>query len=826
LPPEPLMPGFLQDAKYGLRTMAKNPSFTAVAVLTLGLAIGANTAIFSVVNAVLLQPLPYKDSDQLVRIYTQFPKMKFDRFWLSRPEYFQIRQEAKSYSDIAGWIVGTAALGGIERPVRVPTAYTSASLAPLLGVAPFLGRYFTPDEDVPGDPRVIVLGYDVWQRAFAGDRNVIGRQITADAMNVTVIGVMPKGFDFPGDGAEAWLPAGWDPADFHRGSHFISVVGRLKPGVSLPRARAELGSLIDNWERLKAPMFHAINHQDHPMILQSLKAETVGSVQWALWLLQGAVLFVLLIACANISNLLLARAEARSREIAVRAALGAGRGRLVRQFLTESILLGVAGGVLGLLIAIWGVDLTTGIIPKGAPRSQEIAIDGWVLGFGIACSLVTSLLFGLAPILHTRVADLHERLRDAGQRTTSTRQRFRRALVVIEVALSVVLVIGCGLVIRSFNRLQQVNVGFNPDGLLTMNLEVLPAIYPKNEAVNDFWDRLLRDVRAIPGVKAATLMSGLPPFRRVNANDIHFDGKTPKPEGPQWNVDFWNTVADGYFETMGIPLKDGRLFGASDGPGAPQVVIINEAFARKFYPDENPIGKRVRVCCDEQHPLQTVVGVVADVKQQGLEAPTGTEVYIPIRQSIDIYGGAPNRLNIVLRAAGGMAPTSLITPARNAIMNIAPAFPVADVRTMDQVMWGAVAKPRFLTFLMSVFAGLALVLAVVGVYGVMSYTVEQRTRELGIRVALGARPAGVRRLVLSQGMFLVGLGVVMGLAGAVGLNAALSRVFSQVLFETRALDPVTFILVGALIIAAAALACWIPARRATRVDPMVALRSE
>jgi len=358
-----------------------------------------------------------------------------------------------------------------------------------------------------------------------------------------------------------------------------------------------------------------------------------------------------------------------------------------------------------------------------------------------------------------------------------------------------------------------------------MNLEVLPAIYPEKEATNAFWDRLLRDLRAIPGVKSATLMSGLPPFRRVNANDFFFEGKTPKPEGPAWNVDFWNTVADGYFETMGIALRDGRLFSPSDGPGTPQVVIINEAFARKFYPDENPIGKRVRVCCGPQHPLQTVVGVVGDVKQQGLEAPTGTEVYIPMRQSIDIYNAAPNRLNIVLRA-DGLTPASLITPARNAITNIAPAFPVADVRTMDQVMWSAVAKPRFLTFLMTVFAGLALVLAVVGVYGVMSYNVEQRTRELGIRVALGARPAGVRRLVLSQGMFLVGLGVAIGLAGAVALNAALSKVFSEVLFETRALDPVTFILVGALIISAAALACWIPALRATRVDPMVALRSE
>jgi putative ABC transport system permease protein len=821
------MLGFLQDARYGLRSMIKNPSVTAVAVLTLGLAIGANTAIFSVVNAILLKPLPYKDPDQLVRIYTQFPGLKFDRFWLSRPEYFELRRESKSYSELAAWQVATAAVGGVERPLRVPAALTTASLGPLLGVAPALGRYFSADDDVPGDPHVIVLGYDLWQRAFGGDRGIIGRPINVDAQTMTVIGVMPKGFDFPGDGVEAWIPGGWDPMDFHRGNHLLEVAGRLQPGVGVEQARAETRTLVAQWERLNAPLFHTLSHDRHPMVVHALKAEMVGSVQWALWLLQGAVLVVLLIACANVSNLLLARAEARSREIAVRAALGAGRGRLIRQFLTESVLLGLAGGLLGLVLAVWGVELTASIIPEGAPRSHEISIDGWVLGFGIACSLATSLLFGLAPVLHTRVADLHERLRDSGQRTTAPRQRFRRVLVVLEVALSVVLVIGCGLVIRSFNRLQAVNVGFNPDGLLTMNVELPPKAYAKDEEVNAFWERLLRDLRAIPGVKGATLMSGLPPFRRVDANDIWFEGKTPSKDGPAWNVDFWNGVDDRYFQTMGIALKVGRLFVPSDDANAPQVIVVNESFARKFYPDDSAIGKRVQVTGrrNQNQPLQTIVGVVADVKQQGVEAPTCTELYVPFRQSVPMLSGSFNRMNIALRA-DGLAPTALATPARNAIRAADASLPIADVRTMDQVLWGAVAKPRFLTFLMTVFAGLALVLAVVGVYGVMAYNVEQRTRELGIRVALGARPAAVRRLVLYQGMFLVGLGVVIGLAGAVGLNAALSQVFSQVLFETRALDPLTFILVAAIILVTAALACWIPALRATRVDPMVALRSE
>jgi predicted permease len=806
--------------------MAKHPTFTAIAVLTLGLAIGANTAIFSVVNAVLLQPLPYKDPDQLVKIYTQFPSMKFDRFWFSRPEYIELRKDSKSYSELAAFSEGTVALGGIDRPIRVPAAYTTHTLAPLLGVAPQLGRYFSAEEDVPGDPRVIVLGYDLWQRAFGGAKDIIGKTITADAISVTVVGVMPRGYDFPGEGAEAWIPQGIDPADFHRGNHFLHVIGRLRPGVTVPAARAEISSLVDTWQRLNAPMYHTLTHKFHPMVLHSLKAETIGSVQWALWLLQGAVLFVLLIACANVSNLLLARAEARSREIAIRAALGAGRGRLVRQFLTESLLLGLAGGAIGLVLAIWGVDLTTSLIPEGAPRAREIHIDAWVLAFGIACSLLTSLLFGLAPVLHTRVADLHERLKESGQRTTSPRQRFRRILVVAEVAMAVVLVIGCGLVIRSFNRLQQVNVGFNPDGLLTMNIELAPKTYPNDAAANAFWDRLLRDLGAIPGVKSATLMSGLPPFRNVNANDLWLEGKTKREDGPVWNTDFWNTVAENYFETLGIKLEDGRLFTAADGPTAPPVVVVNRAFARKFYPDENPIGKRLRTAgWLRDKPMQTIVGVVGDVKQQGIDAPTGTEIYIPMRQAVEIAGGAENHMNIALRA-NGVSPMSLASAARTIIQNADATLPIADVKTMDQVLWSAVAKPRFLTFLMTLFAGLALVLAVVGVYGVMSYNVEQRTRELGIRVALGARPSGVRGLVLRQGMFLVGIGVASGLAAALAVNVALSHVFAEVLFQTPALDPLTFTLVGGLVILVAALACWVPALRATRIDPMVALRSE
>jgi putative ABC transport system permease protein len=812
----------LRDLRFAIRMLAKHPTFALVAVLTLGLGIGAVTAIFSVVSAVVLKPLPYPEPERLVRFYSQFKGM-FDKFWISPPEYFELRRDAGSLGSIGAFQPGSAAIAGRDRPLRVDAASVTASLLPTIGVHPHLGRFFTDTEDREGDPQVVMLGYGLWQRAFAGDPEIVGKTVLVDAIPVVVTGIMPRGFDFPGDGVEMWLPIGLDPGSQARGNHRLSVVGRLRPEATVAQAKAELATLVTTWSQ--ASIHHKINPNTHPMIVFGLKEETVGGVKWALWLLQGAVIFVLLIACANISNLLLARAEARSREIAIRNALGADRGRLIRQFLTESLLLGLFGGVVGILFAIWGLDVTLGLMPEGAPRAGEIRIDWVVLAFAVGCTLATSLLFGLAPILHTRVQDLHGSLKEGQRSATSPRQRFRRALVVSEVALAVVLVIGCGLMIRSFSRLSQVDVGLRPDHLITMEVELPEKAYPDDAQVLAYWLRVKEKVDAVPGVAKASMMYGLPPNRRINANDLGLPGRTQKEGDPPLNVDFWQTVGDDYFETMGIKVVAGRVFGPGDAAGAQPVVVINEAFARRFFPGEDPVGKLVQVRpWEKELPPQTVIGVVGDVKQQGIEAPTGTEVYTSLRQSKEIFGETPRFLRVVARTE--IEPAAAMATVRGVVSGLDATLPVANTRTMEAVLYEAVAKPRFLTFLFAVFAGLALVLAAVGIYGVMSYSVAQRTRELGIRMALGARAAGVRALVLREGMFLAGLGVLIGLAGAAALNLALGRALAGLLFQVPAIDPLTFAFVTLVVVVVAGVACFLPAARATRVDPMIALRQE
>ncbi|HKE17161.1 MAG TPA: ABC transporter permease, partial [Kofleriaceae bacterium] len=467
----------LQDLRFAARALVRQPVLAAIAILTLGLAIGANTAIFTVVDAILLRPLPYAEPDRLVRIHTAFRSNQNDRYWLSRPEYFELLRDSRSYSSAAAWAMGTATFGQIDRPVRVTAAFTTPELAATLGVAPALGRYFSREEAQPGaDPRVAVIGHDLWRRAFDGDARVIGRKVTLDGMPVAIIGVMPDGFEFPGPEVEAWVPFGLDPHDLKEGrsSHFLHAVARLRPGVTLDAARAELAGLTASWSRLSAPTWHAVDPDEHPMTVHGLRGEIVGAVETPLVLLQAAVLFVLLIACANVSNLLLARAESRSREIAVRLALGAGRGRLARLFLIESGILAVAGAALGVLLAVWGVDLAAGLVPAGAPRLREIGLDGRVLAFALGCAAAATAVFGLTPLWYARGVHLHEDLRDGG-RVSSRRSRLRQALVTLEVALAIVLVIGCSLALRSLIRLQRVDVGFQPEGLLTFQLEV-PAV--------------------------------------------------------------------------------------------------------------------------------------------------------------------------------------------------------------------------------------------------------------------------------------------------------------------------------------------------------------
>jgi putative ABC transport system permease protein len=814
---------FVADLKFGARLLARTPAVTLIAILTLALGIGANTAIFSVVHAVVMKPLPYPQPERLVELYTRFPSMGYDKFWFSPPELRDLMESARSYESIGGYQLAGAPVIGGDVPVRAVTAYCTTSLLPTLGVQPQLGRFPIAGEDTPDHPETVVLSDGLWKRVFGGDPGIIGRTIRVDSGPVKVVGVMPRGFKFPGEGTELWVPYAPQGDENRRGSHNYSVIARLKPGVTPAQATAELRALEAAWQPLHK---HAIA-KDHPMALHPLMGEIVGTLRSPLYVLQGAVFLVLLIACANISGLLLARAEARSREIAIRMALGAGRMRLARQLLTESLIVGVIGGALGLVLAAWALDFMLALVPANAPRMSEVHIDGAVLAFTAGAALVTSIVFGLAPVLQLGGANVQAALAGAATRSSTGglhRQRFRRTLTVLEIALAVVLVVGSGLMLKSFERILQVETGIQPRGLLTFEIELPEKEYPSNESAVDLWQRVEERLATLPSVRAATLATGLPPTRTINANDVMFENKMPAKDGPAFNVDFFNTVGDRYFETMGIRLVRGRLFDAGDTTDAMPVVIINEQLARRFYPGEDPIGKRLRAGGDKS-PWLTIVGMVADVKQQGLESPTGTELYFPMRQLVKAFPRANRVMSVVVRSDLAN-PRTLERAVREAVGAIDPVLAVAKLASMDDRMYDAVAKPRFVTTLLGVLAGLAMLLAAIGIYGVMAYSVAQRTRELGIRMALGAAPARVRAMVLGEGLKLGLVGVAIGTAAALVVNLGLKRALVDMLFQVSAVDPMTFGGVLLLMLLIAAFACWWPARRATRVDPMVALRED
>ncbi|MDQ3368683.1 MAG: ABC transporter permease [Myxococcota bacterium] len=827
------------DLRYAVRMMIKSPGLTSVLVVTLALGIGASTTIFSVVSSVILRPLPFHEPDRLVRIYTGFDngQVQLREFPLSPPEYKDLADGCRTCQSVAAWARGTASLSGGERPTRIDATFATHTLLPMLGVQPLLGRFFDASEDVPGDYTVILLGYDVWQRAFDGDPAIIGRTIRMDAMPVTVIGVMPKGFDFI-DRAEAWMPLNVDYTKANRGGHYISTLVRLAPGATLAQFQDELVALSAAWAReagvppgpvTKPPPRHTI-HEKHTMTAVPFHANLIGSMAKTLWLLQAAVLLVLLISIVNVANLLLARAETRNREVAVRHALGASRRRLVRQFVTESVLLALLGGGLGILVAVWAIDGVTTLIPKAAPRASEITLDGTAVLFAVGCSMFASLLFGLAPILHARKTDLHGALKDGANRMTSSkaRLRVRRVLVIVEIALAVVLVVACTVMVRSFLRLQQVELGFNPDRLLTFGLELPVKTYPGTTA-DASWHRLEERIRALPGVENATLLSGLPPQRLLNANGIDIVGRPDDPSDPCCNVDYWQMVGTNAFETLGARIVRGRGILASDVPESPQVAVINEAFAAKFFPGQDPIGREIIVAERDEpeiSPKQTVVGVVADIKQGGVDQPAGTEVFIPVYQWSAINGQqeAQPMMNILVRAKGD--PRELIPYLQRVLADLDPTLPMFQTRTMNDVMWEAVARPRFLTFLLGCFAGIALLLAAVGIYGVMAHTVSQRTHEIGLRVALGARPRQVRAMVLRQAGFLVVVGVAIGLAAAVLLEQLVGTSLRALFYGGELSQPVMLGAVALAVTVTALLATWIPVHRATKVQPTVALRSE
>ncbi|HEY5921015.1 MAG TPA: ABC transporter permease [Kofleriaceae bacterium] len=834
-----------QDIRYALRMMAKTPGLTVVLAITLALGIGASTTIFSVVNSVVLRPLPYEQPDRLVRVYTEFKgNMGLDRFWVSGPEFADLRRECRTCQSVAAWSNGTASIAGGDRPVRVQAAYATHELLPTLGIKPILGRWFDKSEDKPGvDQDVIVLGYDVWQRAFGGDPSVVGRTIHVDAMPMTVLGVMPKGFDFL-DRQEAWLPLNADFAKQNRGGHNFNVIVRLKPDASVTALRDELKALVTNWQKDgKIGERHSLHTDFHPMIALPFHADLVGSLSTTLWLLQGAVLFVLLISIVNVANLLLARSETRTREVAVRHALGASRRRLMRQFLTESTLQGLLGGGLGILVAVWAVDGVTALIPKSAPRANEISLDGSAVVFAVICAFIASLLFGMAPIIHARRTDLHGALKDGSKGMTATRARLRvrRGLVIGEIALAVILVIGCTVMVRSFNRLQKVELGLRPDNLLTFTLEIPTKTYPKH-AGGIFWDRLQDRLRALPGVTHASLIGAMPPARPINANDIYFVGKTQIPNAiaqqigaPPWNVDYWQRIGEDAIEALGGRIVRGRTLTRADNAEAPGVVLINEAFAKKFYkPGEDPIGQQLIISGrqgipDDKQQKQTIVGIVADIKNAGIDKIAGTELFVPWRQWPQITNPEGDTLypfiqTAVVRTNGD--PEDLTSAIHLLVAELDPTLPISGMRTVTDLMWEAVARPRFLAFLLTCFAGIALLLAAVGIYGVMAHTVAQRTQEIGLRVALGAQPKQVRALVLRQAGVLVAGGVAIGLSTAIALQFMLDKSLRSLFYGAELSQPVLLAGVAIAVTATALLATWIPARRATKIEPTVALRSE
>jgi putative ABC transport system permease protein len=820
------MPTAFQDLRFGARMLRQSPSFTIAAVLCLALGIGGTTAIFSVVYAVLLRPLPYAHPEQLARVYTEFPTFPgggLRKFWTSDPEYLDLKKYTQSWQSLDAWASSGVNISGATEPVRATVAYVTGGLLDALGVKPARGRLFTSRDDEDGAPLTAVIGYGLWQRAFGGDPNITGKDIQFNNKKCTVIGVMPPGFEFPPgevDRTEIWAPLQLDPAHpGSRGGHYLYLLGRLRPGVSLENARSETAQLVTHFQQNASPKTHTFSTVAHPIVMFALHDEVVGAVRPAMWAMLGAVGFVLLIACVNVANLLLARAEARQREIAVRKALGAGLFRLVRQFVAEGVLLSVSGAALGLLLAFAGVRLIAIASAGSIPRASEIGLNAAVLLFAVTVSIATGIAFGLAPLGQIAGRGVAEALKATGLRTTAsvTANRFRGVLVAAELALALMLLIGTGLMLRAFWNLQQVNIGLNASNMLTVNLALPRASYSSHPRAQQFWESVSHRVASLPTVVSASFMTGLPPVRPVNANDTNVEGFVPRKNGPIQNIDYYQTVGDRFFETMRIPLIEGRYFDARDGENAPLTLVVNQTLARTFWPGESALGHRMSPSFSNKDEWRTIVGVIADVKNAGVDKPTGTELYIPFRQDPSLTSGAGY---LAIRTTGD--PRALVNSVRREVADVDSSLPLSKIRTMEEVVSAANSRPRFLTLLLSLFAGVALVLAAIGLYGVISYTVAQRTNEFGIRMALGAGPLEVLRLVMKRGLQLALVGIALGAAGAF----ALALLLRGLVFGIGGFDPATFLAMAALLGFITLLACYFPARRATKVDPMTALRYE
>ena len=812
------METLLKDLRYGLRSLLKHPGFTAIAVITLALGIGANTAMFSVINAVLLRPLPYHDPGRLVTIWEESPERDLYQLPISYANYRDWVDQNHVFEQISAYTFTNLNLTGAGEPARLSTVRTSANLFSLVGATPRLGRTFLPEEDKEGGNRVVILGHALWQSRFASDPAIIGKSLTLNNQSHTVVGVMSPNFQFPvgfgylgkvlNDPTDLYVPIAATGDEARRGNYSFFALGRLKPGVTIDQARAEMTTIERRLEQQYPEGNTGIG-----VSLIPTQEQTVKEIRPALLVLLGAVAFMLLIACANIANLLLARAASRQKEIAIRTALGASRLRVLRLLLTESLILSLAGGLLGLLLAFWGTDALMALTPDNIPRLNEVGVDARVFGFTLAVSLVTGIFFGLIPAIHASKPDLNEALKEGsrGAMGSSAGKRTRNVLVAVEVALSLVLLIGAGLMIKSFARLQQMNLGFNPEKVLAVTLTLSNSRYPEERQQAAFFQETLNRLQSLPGVQSAGATTALPLTLELSGSDFRIEGH-PEPEAGKELIIHTRSVSPGYFGTLGIRLLKGRDFSDRDKSDAPRTAVINSELARIYFLNEDPLGKRITF--DDGQSWISIVGVIGDVKQLGLDSSAKPEVYFPYLQVSE-----PS-MSLVARTVSD--PLSLAAAVKNQIQTIDKDLPIDEAKTMQQLLAESISGRQFNMLLLTIFALVALVLAVVGIYGVMSYTVTQRRHEIGIRVAIGAQSRDVFRMVIGQGMRLAIIGVAFGLVGAFGLT----RLMTSMLFGVEPTDPATFVTIAVLLTVVALVACYIPGRRATKVNPLVALRYE
>ena len=800
-----MLADFLADMRHAARQFIKTPAFTIITILTLGLGIGATSAIFSVVNAVLLRPLPYPEPDRLVRVHEIVPQ--YGLFAVAPATFLDWRQQNSVFEHIAAYNAGNTTIARAEGPERVPSASVSWDLFELLKVKPLLGRTFTAEEGTPATQTVAIISYGAWQRRFGGDRTVLERPVTLNGTSSTIIGVMPPDFYFPSRTTEIWTPLVFNPADATRGGHFIGVIARTKPGVSVETANTEMKTISERLA-LQYPEQSANESAKAVQLLENI----VGDIRPMLLTLFAAVGVVVLIACANVANLLLVRASVREKEIAIRAALGAGKRRLCLQMFAESFVLAIAGGALGLLLAYLAIPAIKTLSTTSIPRIADLSIDLTVLAFVAGASLLTGLLFGLAPMWHASRMTLGHVLKEGGRTSSSAAGRWvRNTLLVAEVGLSIVLLVGAMLLLRSFAKLTNVDPGFHPERVLTFQVSLPNTAYPERHNRETFFSTLLEKLEALPAVASAGMVQTLP-MRGDYMLSLTFQGRPAPPPNMQPSANY-RVVSPRYFEALGIPLLRGRVFNDHDAETSPLVAVVDQAFADRHFPDENPLGHRIDIG-NGGSGLTEIVGVVGSVHHEGLETNPRPTMYVPYRQ--DIFSS----MWIMARTSGD--PASLAGSVRQVMRTIDPALPAFRVGPLADAITESVAERRFSMLLLTLFAGIAVFLAAVGLYGVVAYTVNLRTQEIGVRMAIGAQPANVLRMVVGDGLKLAAIGVALGIAAAL----AVARVIESMLFDVTPFDAASYSATALVLLAVAALACYVPARRAMRLDPLVALRQE